>query len=65
MKKINSGTRMMKRKMWNGRAEPEGVVGIGKKGAMPVPTPIVNIEACFFHPDSSYLCHEIESTSPW
>jgi len=37
MKKSNSGTRMMKRKMWNGRADPEGVVGIGKKGAMPVP----------------------------
>jgi len=39
---------MMKRKMWNGRAEPEGVVGIGKKGAMPVPTPVVNNVVRFF-----------------
>lgn len=37
MKNSSSGTRTTNRNMWNGSAEPEGVVGMGKKGAIPVP----------------------------
>lgn len=32
-----NGIRIAKRKMWKGRCTPAGSMGIGRKGAMPVP----------------------------
>lgn len=37
----SSGTRQANRKKWNGRASLEDSVGIGKKGATPVPATFV------------------------
>jgi hypothetical protein len=34
---MSSGSRIMKRNMWNGRYIPAGVDETGKKGAMPDP----------------------------
>jgi len=56
----------MKRKMWKGRAEPDGVVGMGKNGAMPVPIVFCQYPSMFLHSDdASNLYRGIESTSPW
>lgn len=37
MAKRRMGRRTKKRKTWKGKYTPDGVVGTGRKGAMPVP----------------------------
>lgn len=56
---------MTKRKMWKGRDVPDGVVGIGKNGAMPVPS--IPCQCWIEHAylvHSLYLCRGIGSISP-
>ena len=60
-----SGSRTRKRKMWKGRATPDGVVGTGRKGAIPVPEVAVRerkgvIVASAWY----YLCRGIANTFP-
>lgn len=60
----NSGTRIAKRRTWNGKYSPDGCGGTGKNGAIPEPTGTGL--ACTSHSKAGhlYLCPGTESTSP-